>query len=195
MNRHCSRTYWPALLAFALVLTGCTHTIKPPKQPFTGYAPQPKIALRVGLNITPELLEAKWERHSMGDTWVIPIGQSIADNSLVLAQHVFTEVVADPSRQAEQSSPDAILTPQVAYIGRTQGATSFGQSITSIKVEWTLTEPSGQTIWADTISGESTGSTGWSNPEKVLKRSLEDLLTKSQQAMSSSEAIRQYTRK
>ena len=43
-----------------------------------------------------------------------------------------------------------ILTPKVAYINRTVGATSFGKSITSIKVEWTLAEPSGQTIWADT---------------------------------------------
>jgi hypothetical protein len=195
MNRLCFQNPWAAFLALALVLTGCTHTIKPPKQPFTNYAPQQKILLRVRLNITEELLEAKWERHSMGDTWVIPIGQSIADNSLVLAQHVFTEVVADPSQQAVQSSSDAILTPKVAFISRTQGATSFGESITSIKVEWTLTEPSGQTIWADTISGESTGSTGWSSPEKVLKRALEDLLTKSQQAMSSSEAIRQFTRK
>ena len=88
-----------------------------------------------------------------------------------------------------------ILTPKVAYINRTVGATSFGKSITSIKVEWTLAEPSGQTIWADTISGESSGSTGWSNPEKVVKQALEDLLTKAQQAMSSSEAIRQFARK
>src|SRR3990172_10026279 len=100
MNRLRSQKYWLAPLALTLALAGCTHTIKPPRRPFTGYTPQQRIPLRVGLNITEELLQAKWERHSMGDTWVIPIGQSIADNSLVLAQHVFTEVVATPSREA-----------------------------------------------------------------------------------------------
>jgi hypothetical protein len=113
----------------------------------------------------------------------------------VLAQHVFTEVVAAASLDEGTSQADAILTPKVAFISRTVGATSFGKSITAIKVEWTLAEPSGQTIWSDTISGESSGSTGWSNQEKVLKKALEDLLMKSQQAMSSSEAIRQFTRK
>ena len=90
----------------------------------------------------------------MGDTWVIPIGPSMATNSLVLAQHVFTEVVTGASLDAGASQVDAILTPKVAFISRTVGATSFGKSITAIKVEWTLAEPSGQTIWADTISGE-----------------------------------------
>jgi len=195
MNRNCSQNFWLALLTLTLGLAACTHTTKPPKQAYMGYAPQQKIPLRIGLNITDELLQAKWERHSMGDTWVIPIGPSIATNSLVLAQHVFTEAVAAASVGAGESQVDAILTPKVAFISRTVGATSFGKSITAIKVEWTLAEPSGQTIWADTISGESSGSTGWSSQEKVLKKALEELLTKSQQAMSSSEAIRQFAKK
>jgi hypothetical protein len=90
---------------------------------------------------------------------------------------------------------DATLTPKVAYINRTQGATSFGKSIVSIKIEWTLSEPGGSVIWVDTVSGESSGSTGWSDPEKILQKALEDVLTKSQHAISSADAVRQFASK
>ena len=178
------------------LVAGCTHIIKPPKQAFTAYVSQAKIHLKVGLNITDELLKAKGEAHSMGDVWVIPIGPYIATNANVLALHVFDEVVClkDGQRPANEIV-SATLTPRVAYINRTMGATSFGESIVDIKVEWTLIDAIGNTIWVDTINGQSSGSTGWSDPETVLRRALEDLLIKSQQAISSAEAIRQFAQK
>jgi hypothetical protein len=180
----------------ASLLAGCTHTIKPPAQPFAGYAPQDKIKLKVGLNLTPELRAAKWERSSMGDKWVIPIGPSLCQNSETLARHVFSEVVTFSQPAAgQQPAVDAILTPKVAYINRTMGATSFGKSIVSVKVEWNFADPKGNPIWVDTISGESSGSTGWTNPEKVLKAALVDLPIKSHAALSSAEAIRAYAQR
>ena len=89
----------------------------------------------------------------------------------------------------------AILTPEVVYINRTVGATSFGDSIVDIKVQWTLSDPKGNTIWVDTIDGQSLGSTGWTNPEKILKQALDDLLTKSQTAISSAPAIHEFAQK
>ena len=119
----------PAL--FSLVLAaGCTHMINPPKQPFAAYVGQEKIHLKVGVNITDSLRQAKSEYHSMGDVWVIPIGNSIATNAIGLAQHVFDRVVVmDNGRLPPNESVGATLTPQVAYINRTVGATSFGKSI------------------------------------------------------------------
>lgn len=182
----------PTLL-ISLLSAGCTHIIKPPKAPYTGYAPQAKVPLKVAVNITDDLRQAKWEKHSMGDKWVIPIGQSIATNTPVLARHTFTEVVdISEGVSTPNGSVDAILTPKLAYIGRTTGATSFGKSIIGIKVEWTLSNPAGNAIWVDTVNGESSGSTGWTNPEKILKQAIEDLLTKSQQALASAEAIRSF---
>lgn len=181
------------LLTLSLAFTGCTHTIRPPQTPYLGYATQQKIPLKVALNLTDELRKSKYERHSMGYVWVIPIGDSVAQNAGVLARHAFADVVGVNNGAQPPNGPvDAILTPKVAYLNRTQGATSFGKSIVSLKLEWTLTDVAGKTIWLDTITGESSGSTGWTDPEKVLKAALEDALTKSQQAISSSEAIRQF---
>ena len=180
----------------SLLAAGCTHMIRPPKQPFTAYAGEEKLHLKVGLNITSELLAAKGETHSMGDTWVMPVGESIAANAGVLARRTFDEVTDMSNGQlSPNTSVTAILTPKVAYVNRTMGATSFGESIVDIKVEWTLSDLHGNTIWVNTINGQSSGSTGWTSPEKVLKRALEDLLVKSQQAIATAPAIREFARK
>lgn len=197
MNNH--KYYRPFVLVSALsslLTAGCTHMIQPPKEAFTAYAGQEKLHLRVGLNITDELLKAKSENHHMGDTWVIPIGPSIATNAGVLARHTFDDVVdMTNGRLPANQTVAAILTPKVAYVNRTMGATSFGESVVDIKVEWTLKDAGGNTIWVDTINGQSSGSTGWSNPKTVLKKALEDLLTKSQEAISSAPAIRQFAQR
>lgn len=178
----------PLLLVLA---TGCTHMINPPKQAFTGYTTRDKVKLNVAVNITDELQRAKWEKRSMGDTWVIPIGKGIANNAGPLARQTFEQVVVVTNGQPAVAT-DAVLTPKVAYINRTTGATSFGKSIVAIKLEWNLVSADGKSIWLETINGESSGSTGWTNPEKILEKALEDLLRKSHEAMASSQAIRQF---
>ena len=83
-NKTYCRTFVLISALSSFLMSGCTHMIAPPKQPFTAYVGQEKIHLKVGVNITEELLKAKSEYHSMGDTWVIPIGNSIATNASVL---------------------------------------------------------------------------------------------------------------
>ena len=197
MNNQTYRRLSISVCVLATFLTaGCTHMIRPPKQPFTAYVGQDKIHLKVGVNVTDELRKAKSEYHSMGDVWVIPIGDSIATNACVLAQHTFDDEVGMVNGQLPPNETvAAILTPRVAYINRTVGATSFGESIVDIKVEWTLSDSKGNIIWVNTINGQSSGSTGWTSPEKILKRALEDLLTKSQQAIASAPAIREFASK
>lgn len=181
-----------ATVVCSLALAGCTHMINPPKAPYTAYAPQEKIPLKVALNVTDELRQAKWERHAMGDTWIIPIGESVAQNAPVLAQHLFAHVETVKNGAPPTSAVDATLTPRVAYVNRTTGSTSFGKSVTTIKIEWRLADATGKTVWADTITGESSGSTGWSNPEDLVKQALEQVLAKSQQGISSAAAVRQF---
>src|ERR1041385_259258 len=130
MNDELNRRCVYSLFLVASLLTGCTHMINPPKQVFSGYTARDRITLKVGLNITEELRKAKWEKHSMGDTWVIPIGKAIVQNAGGLARQTFSDVVdLNDGRSAQTGSVDAILTPKVAYVNRTQGATSFGKSI------------------------------------------------------------------
>jgi hypothetical protein len=176
------------------IIAGCTHIIRPPDETYREYKPHEKIGLKIGLKITNELRQAKWEKSSlMGDTWIIPIGESLVHNSETLASQVFTDVLEVDGRVQEQAtSINAILTPKLAYINRTIGATSFGQSIISIKMEWELTTNNGKPIWIETVSGEAIGSTGWTEPETILKNAIEDLFSKSLQSMVHSIAIKHF---
>src|SRR2546428_6898153 len=113
MNHNSKQRFIRAPLLLALMLTGCTHMINPPKQAFTGYTARDKITLKVGLNITDELRKEKWEKHSMGDTWVIPVGKAVAENAGVLARQTFSEVVDLRNDDSAQSGGvKAILTPK-----------------------------------------------------------------------------------
>lgn len=178
--------------AFALLcivtLGGCTSIIKPPDEPYAKYAQQEKINLSIGLNITNELRQAKWE----SGPWIMPVGASIAQNAEPLAQHVFKYVVKANETEKQNQHVDAVLTPKFAYANRTLGATSHGKSIVSVKVEWNLTTPDGKLIWVDTVGGESSGSSGWTNPETLLRQALEELWRNSQQTMASSGVIKRF---
>jgi hypothetical protein len=169
-------------LALAMITSGCaTYVIKTPKGAFAGYAPADKIDLTVALNVTDDLRNAQWERRNMA----IRPGSYLAENCATVARHVFREVAVGTPNQAT-------LTPKVVYLNRTQGATSFGESITTVKLEWSLSDPSGKPVWIETVTGEARGSTGWTAPEKLLQKALEQVLANSQQAMVSSAAIRQF---
>jgi hypothetical protein len=152
--------------------------------------------LRVGVSLTDELRQAKFERHSMGDTWVIPIGENLCKNSEMLARQLFSDVkISTSEAQLKIAAVDAILSPRLAFINQTVGATSFGKSIIAIKVEWTLADANGKLIWVDTIGGEGSGSTGWTNPEKIVKEAVEQLFLKSHEAMANSAEIKQAAAK
>jgi hypothetical protein len=186
-----------AVLVLMNLLTGCTHVIKPPKTAYTGYPSKEKITFNVALNITDELLKSKWEYHTPigGDTFIIPVGASMAENTAVLARHTFSTVQVITNNARPTSSVEAVLTPKVPYINRTAGSTSFSESIVAIKLEWTLNDTAGNTIWADTVTGQGTGSTGWSKPEDVVKRAWEDVLKKSYRTLWYARSIREFARK
>jgi hypothetical protein len=98
----------------SLLMTGCRHIVQPPQQTFTGYSDQEKFHLKVGLNITDELLKAKSETSQGADTWVISIGNSTATNARVLVWHVFDAVVdVNNGQMPANETVDAILTPKV----------------------------------------------------------------------------------
>ena len=157
--------------------------------PFTGYGEQAKIHLKVGVNITDEL------RQAQNDKWKLPIGESIAANAPDLARHLFDQVVdLSNSQLSPNETVAAILTPKVVYSARTVGASPGADALVDIKVEWTLSDAKGNPIWVETVDGQSSDSTR-TNPRKVARKALEGLLLKSQQAISSALAIKQFAQK
>jgi hypothetical protein len=170
----------------SLLVAGCSSVTN---QPFTAYVGHEKMHLKVGVNITDELRKAENAK------WSIPIGKSLATNGPVLARHLFDDVVDMSNGQLPANETvAAILTPRVAFITRTVGATGGGESIVDIKVEWTLSDAKGNTIWVNTIDGRSSASTR-TRPNKVARKALEDLLLKSEHSISSAQAIKQFAQK
>ena len=186
-NKTCSRAFILLSALSSWLVAGCATGL--PKGPFTAYAAQERIHLKVGVNVTNELRAAK------NDQWNIPIGESLATNAPVLAQHLFDDVVDMSNGQLPPNQTvAAILTPKLAYTTRTVGATAGGESIVDVKVEWTLSDPIGNAVWVNTVDGQSSGKTR-TNPNKVAQQALEDLLLKSQRAISSAPAIREFAQK
>jgi Rad3-related DNA helicase len=177
-------------LILLTVLASC-YTYRPLRTPYTDYAPGEKIQLKIALNITDELRDATWEKRPYGTFRVkIPVGECIANNAAVLVEHTFAEVVN--VRDAE-AKVDAILTPKLVYFDATTPPSPWGDSLICVKVEWLLTDPAGNVVWVDTISGEMRGTIFWtSDPTSMFSRAFEDLLTKSHVAMTSSATIRQF---
>lgn len=183
----------PSALLFLLFISGCTHNYSPPEETFTGYVTQEKIRMKVGLNITDELRQAKWEKSKMGDTYIMLVGESLVRNSEALTRRVFSDVVVVNGKLQDQTAGvDAILTPKLMYINHIVGAAGWADSIVAIKLEWDLIAQNGKPVWIETICGEATGPRRTGNPERILKPALEQLLLNSQHALDSAEVIKHF---
>ena len=179
-----------------LWLVGCTHTYDVHEEPFDGYPAAKKLDLTVRLIIPQELEQAKWQRKSMGDTYRLLLGPALTRNVRILADTLFTRVIEDEVGP-DDPGPDAILTPRLVSIERTLGATAYGDSVLSVVLEWTLTDPNGKIVWVDTVSGSGTANSG--NLFSVNKHTrnqsrlmFEELFRGSFEAMSVSPEIRRY---
>jgi hypothetical protein len=179
----------------ALLLASCTITHNVPQTQFASYTPVEKIHLRVALNITDELRKTRYDFHELGETDIWPLGPLLVDNVLVLARQTFMDVVEIENGSAPPKPVDAVLTLRVPYLGEKAGPGSmFSESGFFMKFEWTLINPNGDVIWADTVAGEKC-SASWMGLAKFITLAMENTLQKSQQAMLSSQAIRQFAAK
>jgi hypothetical protein len=187
----------PLAVVFVIVLaSSCTHVYRVPEEPVMGYPSSEQIDLSVELRVTEDLEAAKWERKSMGDTWRMPIGVALVQNSKALATTIFTQAVCSDS--ASGSPPvDAVLTPRAVSIERSLGATAFGQSILTVVLEWKFEDPAGNLVWVDTVKGTAKTKQGnvFTDKKKAqeqIQLMLQDLFAKSFQAISTSTEIRKY---
>jgi hypothetical protein len=165
-------------------------TIKPPTKPFTGYAWNTKLNLKVALLLTDELRKAQIERKQSGSTFVIPVGPNLCMNAEEMARTLFREVkVVNKLDSVDVTSVDGILTPKFTY-----GSYMNVAGIIKMKLEWTLTDTKGNPVWAGTASGEGKKTTSFMyNPEDTVKAAVEELFKNSHRAVSSAQEIRQFT--
>lgn len=205
MNIVSRRLSFCIVLAATFFAVGCTHSYRVPDVSLQNqgaeYAVDKKIDLAINLCLTEELNAAKWEKHSMGDTFVIPIGAQLAKNASDLSEILFKHVVVVNTPLPNGTRPaDAVLTPRVVAIERSMGATAFGESIFTVVLEWKLEDAQGNPIWIDSIKGEGRANTGnvfthKSNAEKQSEMLLKDLFGKSLQAIKTSPEISQFVKK
>ena len=179
-------------LVGVLLLASCTTVIKPDART-TQYTTDKKIHLRVALNLTDELRNAKWEQRALtGGGTIMAVGPALAEDAPGFASSTFTDVVEINNGSPPAKPVDATLTPKMAFIGITYGQTMFSQDTITLKLEWTLADPTGNALWADTVTGLGKSRGGFA---KDLKLALEDAFRKSQETMESSQAIQQFVAK
>ncbi len=73
-----------------LLANGCTHMYKQPIHEVVLAPSIEKIDLPVQLVVTDDFRNAKWEKMSMGDTFIMPIGENLVHHTVLLMKNVFT---------------------------------------------------------------------------------------------------------
>jgi hypothetical protein len=180
-------TFKGLFLLVVLACGACTRYINAPTEPYTEYPAAPKKPMTVGLVETEALKNAEWVHPVFGETWRMPLGDNLMMNSEVLARTMFQNVVVAGSKDEIGQQVDAVLMPQLRYANRTRGATSFGESIVTVQLEWRATDAADKPLWIETVTGEASGTTGWTDPDDLLAKALEQLWRDSWQTLAAAD--------
>lgn len=153
--------------------------------------------MTVALHFTEELCNATWEKHTLGDHYILPIGNALCINAEAVARTVFTAVKIVRDKVASPvPDVDAVLIPSLAVIERDRPASVFSTQTTSILFNWSLNDKRGEPIWVTTILGEGKGPMGHpiskDSGREQVEKALNDVFQKSLQEISSSRAIREF---
>lgn len=164
----------------------------------TEYTINQKTDLSVNLCINADFRTAKWQKKILGSDFTIFLGDQLAKNASEMTDILFKNVIISRTPIPNAANRvDAILTPKIMAIERTMGATSLGESILLVVLEWRLEDTQGNIIWIDTIKGMGRAPTGniynhKRHTESQLRMLLKDLFHKSFQSAKKAVAIRQY---
>ena len=177
--------------------TACTHVYKVDGVAYDGYRDIEKRNLDVELRLTDEFSNYTWEMKRMGDTFQMPLGQALCRNAEALCEALFDDVTVRRVTATEPSglsAADGALTPAVSVVERAMGGWAFGKMTTVIGVEWTMTDRDGNLVWVQTIQGSGAANTGnmfthHGNARKQAERAIEDLFTKTYEAIAASPDI------
>lgn len=188
-------------ICLVTILSGCTHIYDVPNINLSGISTSNSYPLTVELFITNDFANAKWEKHSMGDTFLIPLGESFVNNSTSIAQSLFKKViVTKEGKGSSNAQADCTLTPQVVSIDQAEAGWATAKATITAIIEWTLTDKNGEIIWADTFEGQGKGTVGnaFSYERRLGERLTtlqETLFRNSYHAMASSPEIKAFAAK
>lgn len=178
---------------------GCTVVFKPKIKPVMDYPASGQLDLRVHLHFDNDFLNAEW-RSKLDRLYILPVGQVLKENTLLLAQSLFREVVVTEGDQTlPVGSADATLIPKVVSVDRQLTVFAFGKAHTVITVEWPLVATTGALVWVATIQGKGTAMNGnnftlHNQVRKQLQRAVNDLFAKSHAAISTSPEVKAFAR-
>jgi hypothetical protein len=184
-------------ILFLSLVGACTHVYQQPIHDIPLQTTADQINVPIKLVITDDFRNAKWEKHSMGDTFIMPLGENLTHHSLILARNVFTAVVApgDSVGALPGGEPRYLLTPRVVFVEQSFGVAAFSEAKLSIGVEWSLSKVSGEPIWVETIKGEGKGQAGnvYNGKQRMKERAeqaMRNLFENTRQAMLASSLLR-----
>ena len=194
-NLHLARSTFAIFLLLS-VLSACTHIYKPPMELVSGYEQANTIPLKAGLVLNDELHTAKWERKMLGDTFRIPLGDSLAKNSEALVRKLFADVVIGKSTiDFNLENIDVIVIPTMVSVEKASGPMAWSPSVLTIFLEWKFQDNDSRLVWVDTIKGEGTAVAGNIFTHKTtaqirIKMALDALFKNSHEAISNAQEIK-----
>ena len=184
-------TCFAFICSFAGMVAGCAFiftTYEVPTEPIS-FADERRIEKRVLLVLTPDLEAANHVLETGGWRQTCPIGEPIAMNAEALARAIFADVQVHrgSAATAESGGFDAILEPSVTHSSRNRPPTIFGDQTLAATLKWTLTAPSGELLWVESVNGKGTAKLA--EGEDQIELLMDDLFRSSYRAFRSSAEI------
>jgi hypothetical protein len=193
-----------SILFFLTALTGCSKKAQIPdvsllNQP-DRYSVAEKINLNVGIALNglyEDLRADKWEKKIANETIRMALGEQLAKNSSELVCLLFNQVSGVTAQDLKDNPPQGlILTPRFVAITSAAPAIRGDELKVMIAMEWKLEDRNKNLVWIDTVKGKAnTLADGDFKEEDFNKTLLNDLFSKSFQAVKSSPEIRKYAAK
>ena len=184
-------------LLLAIILSGCAaSTVVVPVVP-VDFQKIDKIPISVELLLTGELQIAELFIQPDG-FYRIPLGNALSENAELLARSIFKKVsVRSDEMPRSGQQIDAVLLPEIISATQTRPMLGLSKAVLLIVFQWTLNDRNGNPIWVDTIKAKGISSlvVGVSvkkGTKRRVQKVINDLFTKSFEAMSTSREIRKF---
>lgn len=191
-----SQRVWLCLATMIAVVSGCTHTLEVSPRPVELPQSEP-LNLSVEVWMSDQFRKAQWIKELRGgETWKVPLGSPLIENTERLAKVAFAKVVISGGQKpAANGGVQAILIPKLVSISREAGLQTDHERATAVRVEWALNDRNGKLIWVDTILGIGKGPQdvyGKDGTEQQVQSALDNLFRQSLEALISSIEVKSF---
>jgi hypothetical protein len=187
-----------SLLLFTLV-AGCTHVAPMSVSP-TNLPVGERLPLHATLVLSKEFTEFKQQFSTMGDTFIYPLGQPLADYARHVTEASFRQVEIAPTLEQalQNASSDILLIPRAVKADQSLGFMRTDQARFTLVIEWVAKRRADQnTVWIRTITGDAseTKGVGFSgyHQQILMQKLFDDLSLKTQDAFQKAPELRGST--